>query len=489
MSSLEDLRQIRIEKLNKIKEAGKEPYALEVYFDLSLKDVSERFEDGKQIKLVGRIMSLRGQGALLFFNFFDGTGIFQGVLKKDVAGDESFDFFNEVVDIGDFIQVSGELFTTKRGQQSILVKDWKIISKSLRPLPEKWHGLQDVEQKYRKRYLDVLMDKNARDRFAVRSKIISTIREILNKEGFLEVETPILQNQASGAMAQTFNTHHNDYDIDMVLRISLEAELKIMMAGGYPAIYEIGKNFRNEGSDPTHIQEFTMLEWYHAYKNLEYNLNLTEKMIKTLAKDIAGKMQFKIVDSNNNEVEIDFNKEWKRIKFSDLIKENTGWNPEKASRTEIEENALKLGFDKKEISKISDGNLLDFIFKKSSRHKVIDPTFITHYPGSLKPLAIQNEDGTAEVAQLIIGGAEITNQYAELVDPLKQTELLQEQARMKISGDAEAMGFNEDFLIAMEHGMPPMTGFGMGIDRLVAILTEQPNLRDVVFFPIMKPIE
>jgi len=277
--------------------------------------------------------------------------------------------------------------------------------------------------------------------------------------------------------------------MEMVLRISLEAELKMIMAGGYPAVYEIGKNFRNEGSDPTHIQEFTMLEWYKAYKSLEYNLELTERMIKDLAKNIIGKMQFKIVDNNGNEVNVDLEQEWKRVKFNDLVKENTGWNPEGASRDEIEKNALSFGFDKKEIGKISDGNLLDFIFKKSSRDKIINPTFVTHYPGLLKPLAVQNEDSTAEVAQLIIAGSEITNQYAELVNPITQRELLERQAKMKEAGDTEAMEFNYEFIEAMEYGMPPMTGFGMGIDRLVAILTEQPNLRDTVFFPIMKPKE
>ena len=273
----------------------------------------------------------------------------------------------------------------------------------------------------------------------------------------------------------------------MVLRISLEAEHKMIMAGGYPAIYEIGKNFRNEGSDSTHIQEFTMLEWYKAYEDLEYNIELTERIIKTIAQDVVGKMQFVVKDSEGKDVEIDLGKKWERVSFNDLIKKNTGWNPEGSTRGDIEEYALKFGFDKKELSNISDGNLLDFIYKKSSRKKIINPTFVMNYPGSLKPLAIQNEDGTAEVVQLVIAGAEVTNQYAELVDPVKQTELLNAQAKMKEGGDAEAMDYNEDFLVAMEHGMPPMTGFGMGIDRLVAILTEQSNLRDTVFFPIVKP--
>ncbi len=505
MSSLEELRQVRLEKLNKLKEAGINPYVNPntVKQDLSLREVNEQFaelkEGGEEKSIVGRVMVKRGAGNIAFAKIFDGTDEFQVVLKTDALGKEKMKVFEKLFDMGDFAEFSGTFFVTERGQDSLLVKDFRMLTKALLPLPEKWHGLENIEEKYRKRYLDVLSDSNTYNRFIVRSKIISGIRSILNEEDFLEMETPILQNQASGAMADTFKTHHNDYDIDMVLRISLEAELKMIMAGGYPAIYEIGKNFRNEGSDSTHIQEFTMVEWYKAFKGLEYNLDLTERMIKKLAQDVAGKMQFKIIGANPNsasqngqvekEVEIDLDKKWERVRFNDLIKENTGWNPEGATREDIEKNALELGFDKKEVSKISDGNLLDFIFKKSSRAKIIDPTFVTHYPGSLKPLAIQNEDGTAEVAQLVIAGAEITNQYAELVDPVIQRGLLEKQAQMKESGDAEAMDFNSEFVEAMEQGMPPMTGFGMGVDRLVAILTEQPNLRDTVFFPIMKPLE
>ena len=495
MSSLEELRQVRLEKINKIKEIGMEPYVdpSTVKQDITLKEINEKFselkDNGEEKSIVGRIMAKRGAGNISFIKIFDGTDEFQVVLKSDELGKEKMKIFEKLFDMGDFAEFEGNFFVTERGQNSLLVKKFRMLTKALLPLPEKWHGLENIEEKYRKRYLDVLTDKNAYQRFITRAKIIKKIRGILDEEGFLEVEAPILQNQASGAMAETFKTYHNDYDMDMVLRISLEAELKIIMTGGYPAVYEIGKNFRNEGSDSTHIQEFTMIEWYRAYKGLEYNLDLTEKMIKKIAKDIFDKMKFKIIDFNENEKEINLEGDWKRVKFNDLIKKDTGWNPEGSNRKEIEENALKLGFDKKEINKISDGNLLDFIFKKSSRFKIIDPTFITHYPGSLKPLAIQNEDGTAEVAQLVIAGAEITNQYAELVDPVMQRKLLEQQAEMKESGDAEAMEFNSEFIDAMEQGMPPMTGFGMGIDRLVAILTEQANLRDTVFFPIMKPLE
>jgi lysyl-tRNA synthetase class 2 len=303
----------------------------------------------------------------------------------------------------------------------------------------------------------------------------------------MEIETPILQNQAGGAMAETFNTYHNDMGMDMVLRISLELEHKIIMAGGFPRIYEIGKNFRNEGSDPTHIQEFTMIEWYAAYQSLEQNMQWTEELIKHLANDIVGKSVFTIWDKDDNKIIVDISGSWPRLRFPDLLQENANLNIETATLIEVQETAQKWGMSQSEIITTGRANLLDFIYKKSSRHKISGPAFITDYPGEMKPLAQQNNDGTARVAQFIIGGVEITNQYAELVDPIKQRELLESQSQAKAGGDVEAMQVNEEFLIAMEHGMPPMTGFGMGIDRLVAFLTEQKNLRDVIFFPIVKP--
>jgi lysyl-tRNA synthetase class 2 len=341
----------------------------------------------------------------------------------------------------------------------------------------------------RKRYLDSIVNPDIFKRFETRSKIIKYIRSFLDQNGFMEIETPVLQNQAGGAMAKTFNTHHNDYNIDMVMRISLELEHKIMMVAGYNRIYEIGKNFRNEGSDPTHIQEFTMIEWYAAYETLETNLAWTEMLLKKIALDVIGKTTFFVLDREGNKVEIDFDGVWPRIKFADLLKQNTDIDMETVSLEDLRITAKKWGMDEKEIQAVGRGNLLDHIYKKSSRNKIIQPTFVIDYPSDLKPLAQQNTDGTAKVAQLIIAGAEITNQYAELVDPSIQRKLLESQSAAKIGGDAEAMEIDERFLTAMEHGMPPMTGFGMGIDRLVAILTEQDNLRDVIFFPIMRPKE
>ncbi len=493
MATLSELRAVRIEKLNALKEYGMDAYPAQVPKTHSLKEIAEQFtvleSSQESISAVGRIVSLRGQGAIMFVTLFDGTEKFQVVFKKDAIEEKLFNLFTEVVDLGDFISVTGIAFTTQRGAASILVASWTMATKALLPIPSEHYGLEDIEEKMRKRYLDAVVDITVFSRFEKRAQVIKYIRNYFDAKNFLEIETPILQNQAGGAMARTFNTHHNDYDMDMVLRISLELEHKMMMAAGYNRIYEIGKNFRNEGSDPTHIQEFTMIEWYAAYETLETNMAWTEDLIKGLARDVIGKMNFTIEDKSGNQVTINLDGAWPRISFGDLLKENAGIDMETASLDEIHAAAKKWGMSDEEIMTTGRGNLLDHIYKKSSRNNIVQPTFVMHYPSDLKPLAQQNANGTAQVAQLIIAGAEITNQYAELVNPLVQRALLESQSAAKAGGDAEAMEIDERFLTAMEHGMPPMTGFGMGIDRLVAILTEQDNLRDVIFFPIMRPKE
>lgn len=486
MASLEELRSVRNEKLQKLEAYGMSAFPSEVTRKQSLGEVLENFQEGSHTSIAGRVLSLRSAGAINFITLNDGTGSFQVVLKKDSLDEKLFNLFLDTVDIGDFLWFSGELFVTQRGAQSLLADDWKMAGKALLPLPDKHSGLQDIDEIYRKRYLDLLSNPESFERFKTRSKIISAIRNFFDSRGFLEIETPILQNQAGGAMAKTFNTHHNDLDMDMVLRISLELEHKMIMAGGYPRIYEIAKNFRNEGSDPTHIQEFTMIEWYAAYESLETNMAWTEELLKHLAKNIVGKSVFIVQDKDGNDVEVDFDKTWERKTFASLVLENAHLDIFSASLDEIKEKAREYGMDISEINKTGKANLLDFIYKKSSRNHIIHPTFVIDYPGDLKPLAQQNPDGTARVAQLIIAGAEITNQYAELVNPLRQRELLEHQASLKEGGDDEAMEVDERFLTAMEHGMPPMTGFGMGIDRIVAILTEQRNLRDVILFPIVR---
>ena len=493
MASLEEIRDARIEKINKLQDAGMHPYADVVSRDLWINEAIETFVDietsGVEKKIVGRVMALRGQGAIIFSNITDGTGSFQALLKKGELPDELFTLFVDTVDIGDFVEYSGTFFTTKTGEKTILIKGWTMLSKSLAPLPEKWHGLQDVEERYRKRYLEMLGDRTVYERFILRSQIIREIRSFFDARGFLEIETPILKNKAGGAMARPFVTHHNDLDIDMKLRISLEIEHKMLMVAGFPAVYEIGKNFRNEGSDPTHIQEFTMMEWYCAYKTLEDNIAWTEELLKHLATNIVKKTKFAVYDKEGESQEVYFDGAWPRRTFSDLLTEYAGIDMNTISDSDLQKEAQKYGMDKKESQKMSRANLLDFVYKHTARPKLVNPTFVIDYPGDLKPLAQQNSDGTARVAQLIIGGAEITNQYAELVDPMKQRALLERQASARDAGDEEAMEVDEEFLTAMEHGMPPMTGFGMGIDRIIAIFTEQKNLRETIFFPIMKPRE
>jgi lysyl-tRNA synthetase, class II len=474
MASIEELRAVRLEKIELLKKAGINPYPSSVPRDYSIEEVKKTFleltpqSESKFLSVSGRVMVIRGQGAILFIVLQDGTSRLQAVLKKDELSQEIFDLFVATVDNGDFISVTGSLFVTARGEESILIKSWTMASKALLPLPDKFHGLQDVEETYRKRYLDIAIDPSVHDRFILRSKIVSAVRAFFDTKGFIEVETPILQNQAGGAMAKVFETHHNDYAMPMVLRIAVELDHKILMAGGYERIYEIGKMFRNEGSDPTHIQEFTMIEWYAAYQTLETNIAWTEEMLRSITRDVIGKKVFTVYDKEGNTTEVNFDGVWPKISFKDLVKENAGIDITTITLEEARKEATKWGMTEEEALLTGRGNLLDHIYKKSSRVKIINPTFVMDFPGDLKPLAQQNLDGTARVAQLIIAGAEITNQYAELVNPILQRELLASQAKAKESGDEETMDIDDRFLTAMEHGMPPMTGFGMGIDRLVA---------------------
>ena len=494
MASLEEIREARLHKIKLLEQAGMDPYPSSVPRNLSLAEATSQFADieqsGKDTSIAGRIVAMRGQGAIQFIVIQEGKEQFQAVIKKDELATEKFELFNNTVDLGDFISFTGTFFTTQRGQQSLLVQDWTMASKSLRPLPEKFHGLADQDTKYRQRYLETISDPEVFDRFIMRSKITQAVRRYMeDKLDFIEVDTPVLQNQAGGAMADVFRTHHNALDQDMVLRIAVEIDHKMMMAGGYDRIFEVARMFRNEGMDPTHLQEFTMIEWYAAWATLEDNMKWTEDMLKDIAANVVGKTSFTVLDKEDKEHTIKFDGVWERAYFNDLIKENAGIDAVTISDEEAKEAAIKWGMDPEEAAKTGRANLLDHVYKKSARVNIVQPTFVMGYPSALKPLAKPNDDGTAQVAQLVIAGSEITNQYGELINPIRQRELLEAQAAAKAAGDKEAMDVDERFLTAMEHGMPPMTGFGMGVDRLVAIMTEQRTLRDVVFFPTMKPKE
>jgi lysyl-tRNA synthetase class 2 len=491
MAGLDELRKVRLSKKEILENQGFSAYPASVLKTHKIIEVKEDFSNleksGASLSLAGRVLAIRGQGAILFISLLDAGETFQVVVKKDEMSENDFNLFVDTVDIGDIVSFTGSLFTTQRGENSLLAKQWSMATKSLLPLPEKYHGLEDDEEVRRKRYLEMISDTSAYKRMVMRSAIVKAIRNFFDGMGFIEIETPILQLEAGGANAKTFDTHHNDYDMDMVLRIAVELDHKIVMAGGVPRIYEIGKMFRNEGSDPSHIQEFTMIEWYAAFETLETNMAWTEDLLKKLAKDVVGKDEYVVHDKDDVPHTINFKEEWPRRKFADLLKEYADIDALNITDEELKIVAAKYGMPPDEINKTGRGNMLDYVYKRTARPKLISPTFVTHYPGVLKPLAQQNPDGSAEVAQLIIAGAEITNQYAELVDPVVQRKLMEDQARAKDAGDEEAMSVDERFLTAMEHGMPPMTGFGMGIDRIVAILTEQTNLRDTIYFPIMRP--
>lgn len=487
----------RLEKLQKWKELGFEGYAkgfkrTVLAENARASTLSNPTREADEVmkspksdtSLCGRIMTVRDMGKLAFLTIRDSSGDFQICFSKEVLG-EDYKSFIKILDMGDFCGFSGELFITRHGEPTLLAVKIVPLSKALRALPEKWHGLQDKEACYRERNIDLMTNKETFERFKQRSKVVTEIRNYFTEKDFIEVETRVMQAQAGGAMAKVFSTHHNALDHEFVLRISLELELKMVCSGGFERVFEIGKNFRNEGIDPSHLQEFTMLEWYAAYETLETNMEWTEELLKRICKTVFGKNIFTILDKDEKPVEVDFGKKFEKASFPELLKKHAGIDMFKATDKEVVEVAKKLGV--KKVEGVGRANLLDDIYKKTARPKLINPTFVFDYPEDLKPLARPKGDGTAEVFQLLVGGWEIVNSYGELIDPLVQRALLERQSSAKKAGDEEAMELDEVFMKAMEHGFPPMTGSGIGIDRLLCLLSGQSNLRDVVLFPTMKP--
>ena len=486
MSSIDEIRDARIKKLELIKSKNINPYPADSKRELSLKEAIDGFdslEKSKEIKwIAGRIMSIRGQGAIVFLTLNDGTASFQGLLKKDVLGEDKLGFFSAVVDIGDFIEIQGNFFTTKRGEKTLEVKDWRMLSKSLRPLPEKWHGLQDIEERFRKRYLDALMSDEVKERFIIRSKIITELRKIFDEDGYLEVETPALQPLYGGASAEPFVTHHKTLDMKMYLRISDELYLKRMLVAGFPKIYEIARDFRNEGIDMTHNPEFTMVEFYESFSDADKQMMFVEKIFKTLAKEIK-KSDLVIFNGQN----IDFSKKFTVFSYFDLLKKYGDIDAESISKKDLKVKAEKCGIVVDEGDSVP--KLLDGIYKKLCRPKLIQPTFIIDYPVEYLPLAKRNINNPKFVGafQLVIGGVELVKAFSELNDPLDQRARFEEQEENKKSGEVDAQRKDEDFLEAMEYGMPPAGGVGIGIDRLVMFLTDTQNIKEVIFFPTLKP--
>lgn len=484
MAGIEEIRAERLKKIALLKDAGRPPYPNKVPRDFSLDHVRANFvaleSTKEEIALAGRVMAVRGQGAIQFIVLNDGTGKFQAVFKKDTISDAEMELFGSVIDVGDFISVSGELFVTQRGEESILVKSWVMGTKSLLPLPEKWHGLQDEDEKLRKRYLDILFDDELRELFVKKSKFWNAIRSFMIAEGFLEVETPVLENTTGGADARPFRTHHNALDMDVFLRISCgELWQKRLMVAGYNKVFEIGRIFRNEGMSPEHAQDYTQLEFYWGYANYEDGMKLVERMYKHVAMEAFGTLKFTIGD-----YDVDLGGAWERYDYRETILKFTDIDIARATLEDIE-SALKrlhIEYDKKAWNKV---RAIDTLWKYC-RKKLGGPGFLVNVPVEMSPLAKLSADGkTVEQFQPIIAGSEVGKGYSELNDPIDQAERFQSQQDMRDAGDDEAQMFDHEFVDALEHGMPPTCGFGVS-ERLFAFLANRP-IREAQLFPLMRP--
>ncbi len=484
MSSIDEIRDIRIKKLKLLKKAGIDPYPANSKRELSLQEAIKNFdtlEKGEEKWVSGRVMSLRGQGAIIFTTLYDGTANFQGLLKKDVIGEEKLNLWNDTIDIGDFVEIQGKFFTTQRGEKTVEAKDWRILSKSLRPLPEKWHGLVDVEERFRKRYLDILMNPELKDIFIKKAKFWDATRKFLQKENFLEVETPTLEVTTGGAEARPFKTHHNDFDIDVYMRISVgELWQKRLLSAGFERVFEIGRAYRNEGSSGEHTQEFTNLEFYVAYMDYLQGMEFTERMIKKVAQETFDTLQFSIHGH-----EIDLSPKWEKISYVDTIKKildiDILSSSEKEMMKKLDDIKVKYEGDNKE-------RLTDSLWKYC-RKQIVGPTWVIDVPKIVSPLSKTKTDNMllTERAQLVLVGSECVNCFSELNDPIDQKERFEVQSKLIEKGDEEAMMPDNEFVEMLEHGMPPAFGFGGG-ERLFAFLVDKP-LREIQLFPLMRPKE
>lgn len=474
---------VRREKLKTIKH----PYPEKYEINCELKDASS-LEDGTTgVRVAGRIVLMRKMGKMAFLTINDVEGRIQISIKLDVVGEETYNFFKNSFDIGDFIGVEGEVFTTHTGEKTIRANKIEFLGKALKPLPEKFHGLEDIETIYRQRYVDLIVNEDARKRFLFRSRFIKEIRDYLDGLGYIEIETPILSNQASGATARPFITHHNSLDTDFYLRIAPETYLKRAVVGGFTKVFEIARCFRNEGMDMTHLQDFTMLEAYGAYLNYKDNMELTRKMLQTVIMNIFGTLKIQF-----GEKEVDLSGEWEAVSFRDLLLKYCDidlniYNDKDKLLSKIREDKIEIDSEVP-LENLGYGNLVDQLYKKVARPKIVNPIFLTEHPIDLSPLARANDDNPeiTDRFQLVIAGAEIINAYSELVDPQEQERRLKVQAELKENGDEEAMPMDYDYIEAMEYGMPPISGWGIGIDRVVQLLTNSKNIKDVVMFPLMK---
>ena len=485
---LNELLKTRREKLFELQREGRNPFEVMSY-DVTHHsiDIKSSFDTiaGTGVSVAGRIMSKRIMGKAAFIHILDAKGTIQVYVKRDDIGEEEYARF-KTFDIGDFVGVQGAVFKTRTEEISIHATALKLLSKSLRPLPEKFHGLKDAETRYRQRFVDLIVNTNVRETFIKRSRIISEIRRYLDNLGFLEVETPVLNTTASGASARPFITHHNSLDIDMYLRIALELRLKMLIVGGLERVYEIGRIFRNEGMDATHNPEFTMMELYQAYTDYKGMMELVEGLIRHLARRVLGTTQITF-----NGVEIDLSKPFEQITMNDAVKKYTGADfMACASDEEALELAKHIGLDTENIGHTR-GRLLAQAFDQFVEDRLEQPTFVMDYPVEISPLSKRKPgvEGITERFELFICGAEYCNAFSELNDPIDQRERFIQQALERAKGDDEAMMIDEDFCLALEYGMPPTGGIGIGIDRLVMLLTGSSTIRDVLLFPTMKPLD
>lgn len=489
--ALKDEFGVRIDKVDQIRKAGIDPYPASVDRDARIGDAQSEFdtwaEQNKVITVVGRVMTTRIHGKMAFADLRDESGTIQIQLTVDGVGEESFERFVDTIDPADFIQVKGTLFLTKRGQRTIAVSEWNILVKALRPLPEKWHGLVDTEIRFRKRYLDLIMNEDVRVRMIARSGIISSIRKLLDDKGFLEVETPTLQPVYGGGFARPFKTHHNALDADFYLRISDEMYLKRLLVGGFEKVYEITKVFRNEGIDRDHNPEFTMFEAQIAYEDYKYGMDLFEEIFEHSVKFV-----FATTDVTHGDTTIHLARPWKRMSVVESIKEVGGldvssWNDVDSAKSELK---TRIKPDKvEEMDRMNSlGEVIAFAFEELVEEKLIQPTIIYDYPVEVSPLAKKASDPRfVERFEVFAMGSEIGNNYSELNDPIDLEQRFIEEKKKAEAGFEEAHQSDYEYLEAIQHGMPPACGLGIGIDRMIMLLTGAPNLKEVILFPTLKP--
>jgi len=493
---LSEQEQVRREKLVQLRNLGIDPYPPELFpVDHTSVSIKKNYEEGKKVIIAGRIMRKKVQGKAAFGEIQDSEGRIQVYFNRDeicTGEDKSLynDVFKKLIDLGDFVGIEGELFTTQVGEKTVLVKDFKLLSKTLRPLPlpktntegKVYDEFNDPELRYRQRYVDLVVNPKVKDTFVKRTKINNAIRSFYNDMGFLEVETPILQPIPGGAAARPFVTHHNALNMPLYLRIANELYLKRLIVGGFDGVYEFSKDFRNEGMDRTHNPEFTVMEMYAAYKDYHWMMDTTEQLLEKIAIELHGTTTAPFGDNI-----IDYKAPYARVGILDAIKEHTGHDLYKKSEEEVREAAKALGIDVDETMGV--GKMIDEIFGEKCEHLYIQPTFIIDYPVEMSPLTKKHrsKEGLTERFELMVNGKELANAYTELNDPIDQRERFEDQLKLSEKGDDEAMFIDQDFLRALEYGMPPTSGIGIGIDRLTMFMTNNQSIQEVLFFPQMKP--